>query len=129
MAQRGSWKKLFLFHCGQGISPDDVKEISRFCCSPSEVYHYSGMQLVCASYVPKLKLSCPRASLVFSWKQVTAHSRLGLWRGDPSARRCTGRCTYGLVADCCSLDEGYQGGNLNGAPRREGSRTRSRPRY
>ena len=58
----------------------------------------SGMQLVCASYVPKHKLPCPRASLVFAWKQVAALPRLGLWRGDPSACLCTGRCTYGLDA-------------------------------
>ena len=56
------------------------------------------MQLVCASYVPKLKLPCPRASLVFSWRQVAALPRLGLWRGDPSACLCTDRCTYGLGA-------------------------------
>ena len=33
-----------------------------------------------ASYVPKLKLSSPRASLVFSWRQVAALPRLGFWR-------------------------------------------------
>ena len=41
---------------------------------------FGGMQLVCASYVPKLKLPCSHASLVFSWRQVAALPRLGLWR-------------------------------------------------
>ena len=98
----------------------------------SILWRFSGMQLVCASYVPKLKLPCPRASLVFSWRQVVALPRLGLWRVDPSASLCTGRCTYGLGA------QGHPGllhprwrlarRQPNGAPRREDSSTRSKPR-
>ena len=38
---------------------------------------FGGMQLVCSSYLPKLKLPSPRASLVFSWRQVAAFPRLG----------------------------------------------------
>ena len=50
------------------------------------------VSVVCSLFV------CPRASLVFSWRQVAALPRLDLWRGDPSASLCTGRCTYGLGA-------------------------------
>ena len=35
------------------------------------------MQLVCSLNVSKLKLPSPRASLVFSWRQVAAFPRLG----------------------------------------------------
>ena len=33
------------------------------------------------------------------------------------------------ILDGCFLDQNYHVGNLNGVPRREGSRTRSRPRH
>ena len=52
----------------------------------SHLYRSSGVQLVCASCVPKFKLPCPRASLVFSWRQVAALPRLGR-RGDPFLQR------------------------------------------
>ena len=70
-------------------------------CPPSEVCHFVTFQWYAACLCitgSKLKLPCPRASLVFSWRQVAALPRLGLWRGDPSASLCTGRCTYGLGA-------------------------------
>ena len=41
------------------------------------------MQLVGASYVPKLKLPRPRASCVLAWRQVAALPRQGLRRGIP----------------------------------------------
>ena len=81
------------------------------------------MQLVGASYVPKLKLPLPRASRVFAWRQVAALSRLDLRRGIPAL------APRGIL-DCCFVDEGQQAApSINGVPRREGSRTRSRPRH
>jgi len=45
--------------------------------SISACKRFSVMQHVCATYVPKLKLPYPNASLVFLWGQVAALPRLG----------------------------------------------------
>ena len=55
---------------------------------------FSGVQLVCASYVPKPKLPCPHASLVFSWRQIALPR--GSIERDPSAYLCNSGCTYGF---------------------------------
>ena len=68
------------------------------------------MQLVCSSYVAKLKLPSPRASLVFSWRQVAAFPRLGPGGSDPSAGLWYSGYTYGFSAqgqlDCSFFEEG-----------------------
>ena len=68
------------------------------------------MQLVRLSYVSKLKLPSPRASLVFSWRQVAACPRLGPGGSDPSAGLWYSGYTYGIIAqeqlDYSFSDEG-----------------------
>ena len=78
---------------------------------------FSGMQLVCASCVPQLKLPCPRASLVFSWRQVAAFLRLGsleraedpsqLLRHD-STLRCLLITQGSLLRDLCREHPAFQ---------------------
>ena len=60
-------------------------------------YHFNGMQLVSASYVPKLKLPRPCASRVIAWRQVDALTAGSKEKG-PGTSLCIGRCTWGLGA-------------------------------
>ena len=66
------------------------------------------MQLVCSLNVSKLKLSSPRASLVFSWKQVAACPRLGpggsvpstgLWYSYPYGFSAQGQPAYSYIGE------------------------------
>ena len=83
------------------------------------------MQLVCSLNVSKLKLPSPRASLVFSWRQVAAFPRLGPGGSVPSTGLWYRSYPYGFSAQGHYIGEGWQGAKHTGVQRQEGSRKRS----